>query len=92
MRRLYAFLVTGEMIAQFCRNGEHAFTVEGPVPDTARFFCAHFDHARNAFVCIFEDDSFDEVAEGEYIPLGIGPTLKSDTPEEPCEDNEPENV
>lgn len=77
MRRIYGFVVTGEVVGEFCRNGEREFRVDGPVPDTATFFSAHFDHARNGFVCYFEDESFEPVAEGAIIPVGIGPQITS---------------
>lgn len=75
MRRLYGFVVTGEVIADFARSGKRTIQVESPVPESATFFKAYFDHARNAFVCVFEDDSFSSVSEGALIPIDIGPTI-----------------
>ena len=75
MRRLYGFVVTGEAIGEIARHGKRTIDVSSPVPDSATFFSAHFDHARNAFVCVFEDVSFSPVAEGALIPVDIGPTI-----------------
>ena len=75
MRRIYGFVLTGQVVGEFCRNGDRQFTVNSPVPETATFFSAHFDHARNGFVCYFEDESFEPVAEGSVIPIGIGPEI-----------------
>ena len=75
MRRLYGFVVTGEVIGEIARQGQRTIYVASPVPDSATFFSAHFDHARNAFVCVFEDASFSPVAEGALIPVDVGPTI-----------------
>jgi len=40
-----------------------------PLPGTARFYTASFDILRNEFVCIFEDQSFDDVRQGCEIPI-----------------------
>lgn len=74
-RRLYGFVVSGQIIGAMARHGKRTIEVSSPVPESATFFTAYFDHARNAFVCIFEDASFDPVAEGGLIPVGIGPTI-----------------
>ena len=74
-RRLYGFLLSAPILEEFCRNGKREFSVEGPIPDTARFWSSYFDHSRNCFVCIFEDDSFCLVAEGCVIPIGPGPRV-----------------
>jgi hypothetical protein len=75
MRRLYGFVVTGAAIGAIARQGKRTINVSSPVPDSATFFSAYFDHARNAFVCVFEDESFSPVAEGALIPVDIGPTI-----------------
>ncbi len=75
MRRLYGFIVTGEVIGSFCKRGSRAFKVVGPVPESARFYSAHFDNSRNAFIVVFEDESFPLVPQGAIIPIGIGPEI-----------------
>jgi len=75
MRRLYGFIVSGDVLGEFCRNGNHAFKVTGPVPESASFWSSHFDPSRNAFVVVFEDESFPPVAEGAVIPIGVGPEI-----------------
>lgn len=75
MRRLYGFVVTGEAIGEIAKQGQRTIDVSSPVPDSAAFFSAYFDHARNAFVCVFEDDSFSPVAEGALIPVDVGPMV-----------------
>lgn len=75
MRRLYGFVVTGKTIGEIARQGRRTIDVSSPVPDSATFFNAYFDHARNAFVCVFEDGSFSPVAEGALIPVDVGPTI-----------------
>ena len=75
MRKLKGFIVSGEVVGEFCRNGRRAFTVSGPLPETAKFWSAHFDHSRNSFVCLFEDESFDSVPEGSTIPIVHGPVV-----------------
>ena len=78
MRRLYGFLVAGEVLGVFFRNGNRSFKVTGPVPESASFWSAYFDHSRNAFVVVFEDESFPPVAGGEEIPIGAGPDIHLD--------------
>lgn len=38
------------------------------LPETAKFVRGYFDNIRQLMVFIFEDDSFDEVADGHLIP------------------------
>lgn len=75
MRRLFGFYLTGEILGEFCRNGNRSFQVNGPVPETATFWSSYFDHGRNCFVVIFEDESFSLVPEGSPIPIGYGPQI-----------------
>jgi hypothetical protein len=75
MRRLYGFVVTGEFIAEIAQAGRRTIDVASPIPRSARFLRAYFDHSRNGFVCVFEDDSFRPVAEGAMIPVDNGPAI-----------------
>lgn len=68
-RRLARVLLTGECVAGFVRAGRRTIDVHSPVPETASFFTSYFDHSRNAYVAIFEDESFGRVAGGAVIPL-----------------------
>lgn len=68
-RRLAGLVVTGECVGMMSRSGDRTITVDSPVPETASFFTSYFDHSRNAYVCVFEDESFDPVAEGAIIPI-----------------------
>jgi hypothetical protein len=79
-RKLRGFLISDHMLGEFCRNGPRSFCVNGPVPDTAKFWSAHFDHEKNAFVCFFEDESFDSVPEGCIIPVFPGPVIETKKP------------
>lgn len=38
------------------------------LPLTAKFVRGYYDHLREKMILIFEDESFDEVAEGHLIP------------------------
>jgi len=68
-RRLKAWLVTGQAFAIVCRKHTVYIDVDSDIPDTAVFHTAYFDHLRGYFVCIFEDESFEEVLEGCEIPF-----------------------
>lgn len=76
MRRLYGFILTGEVLGEFCRSGRRSLSVTGPIPETAVFRQSHYDASRNAFVCYFEDESFDAIAEGGVFPVGPGPEIE----------------
>ena len=71
-RRLAGIIITGETVASIVRAGKRIIDVSSNVPATASFFTSYFDHSRNAFVAVFEDDSFDCIADGCLIPLVIG--------------------
>jgi len=68
-RRVAGLFVTGECVGMMARSGCRTITVDSPVPETASFFTSYFDHSRNVYVCVFEDDSFAPVAEGAIIPI-----------------------
>ncbi len=71
-RRLAGVIITGEAVASIARAGKRSIDVSSPVPATASFFTSYFDHSRNAYVAVFEDDSFGLIAPGALIPL-LGP-------------------
>lgn len=82
MRKLQGITVTSEAIASLCKTA---------VPASAKFSHAYFDSGRNAFVCVFEDESFKDVPEGHYIPVDVDnlrqqlsrrpiPVLRPETP------------
>lgn len=75
MRRLYGFVVTGNCVAEIARTGKRTIDVSSPIPESATFLTAYFDHNRNAFVCVFEDEAFSPLAEGALIPVDLGPTI-----------------
>lgn len=62
-------------IEAIARSGTRVLSVESPIPETAKFFTAWFSHERNAFVCVFEHESFSPVADGALIPIGHGPVI-----------------
>ncbi len=72
-RRLAGVIITGEAVASIVRVGKRSIDVSSPVPVTASFFTSYFDHSLNAFVVVFEDDSFDLMYPGSEIPLVNGP-------------------
>lgn len=72
MRRLCEFAVTGEEIA---RQGQSQICVSSPVPASSTFRGEYLDLSRNAFVCVFENESVPLVEEGALIPVGIGPIV-----------------
>ena len=70
MRRLMGVIITGEAVAAVVREGfRRKQYVRSEIPESAKFYTAHFSHERNAFVAVFEDPSFAPVAEGGLIPL-----------------------
>ena len=71
-RRLAGVIITGDAVAAIVRAGKRSIDVSSPVAETASFFTSYFDHSRNAYVAVFEDDSFDLIASGALIPL-LGP-------------------
>lgn len=76
MRRLLGFVLTGESLGMVARSaGVRTISVESPIPESATFFTAFFCHERNAFVCVFEDESFARVCEGGLIPIVECPTI-----------------
>ena len=62
-RKIQGVTVTGDAIA--------AMIPVGQLPSTAKFLHAWFDYERNAFVCMFEDESFEEVPEGGRFPIDV---------------------
>ncbi len=69
-RRLAGVVITGEDVAEIAREGKRSINVVcSSVPASALFFTSHFDHSRNAFVVIFEDESFGLIPPGGVIPL-----------------------
>lgn len=75
MRRLYGFYMTPEVLGVFCRDGVRTLQVVSPVPHDAKFWTSWFDPSRNAYVVVFEHDSFQAVPEGATIPIGDGPVI-----------------
>ncbi len=75
VRRLAGVIITGEAIAEFVREGQRTVHVCSGVPATASFFTSYFDHSRNAFVAVFEDDSFGLVSAGCKITMLYIPHL-----------------
>ena len=67
MNRLQGISISGDAIGAIAATCEH-------VPLSAVFRHAYFDSERNVFVCVFEDDSFDEVPEGNKIPIDVEST------------------
>ena len=74
-RRLMGVIVTGDTVAEFVREGKRTIEVPSTVPETATFVMAWFDHERNAFVTVFQDVSFDRVADGCSIPILFMPNV-----------------
>lgn len=60
--KMAGLLVTGECIGNVAKES-------GFVPQDAKFRSAYFDPERNAFVCLFEDESFQSVSEGLKFPM-----------------------
>lgn len=69
LRRLAGVYATPQVIGAFVLNGECHMRISSPIPETANFFSAYFDQARNVFVVIYEDDSFEVVPEGAKVPI-----------------------
>jgi hypothetical protein len=72
-RRLAGVIITGEDVALLALEGQRVVHVSSPVPATASFFTSYFDHSRNAYVAVFEDDSFGPIASGGLIPILCNP-------------------
>lgn len=68
-RRLAGLIITGECVASLARAGKRTIDISSPVPETASFFTSYFDHSRNAYVAVFEDESFNLLCEGCVIPI-----------------------
>jgi hypothetical protein len=62
MRKIEGRTVTVELVADLARRFNH-------VPESAIFISAYFDYSRNAFVCLFEDDSYESIPEGSAFPI-----------------------
>ena len=77
-RRIAGVVVTGECVANVLRAGKRTIEVFSPVPETASFFTSYFDHSRNAFVAVFEDESFSPIADGGLIPILSQPVVSED--------------
>lgn len=78
-RRLRSILVTGECVAGLARTGSVFLSVESEIPETAKFVTSWFSDSHRSFVCVFEDDSFPEVREGEILRIEPGPVVGIDT-------------
>ena len=74
-RRLVGVIITGKAVASIVRAGKRSIDVSSPVPATALFYTSYFDHSRNAFVAVFEDDSFGLVSAGCEITMLYMPHL-----------------
>ena len=73
LRRLAGLIITGESVALLARAGKRTIDVSSPLPETASFVTSYFDHARNAYVAIFEDESFEPVGDGALIRILTDP-------------------
>lgn len=71
MRNLQGVTVTSKAIASLCQTA---------VPESAKFLHAYFDGERNAFVCVFEDESFESVPEGCRFPIDVSNQIRSTDP------------
>lgn len=69
MRRLRFYKLTGGLLASVLKTGRVSICIESDLPTTARFYTAHFSPESNLFLVAFEDESFDEVKEGQMIPI-----------------------
>ena len=79
-RRQVGVIITGKSVALLARAGKREIDVSSPVPETASFFTSYFDHSRNAYVAVFEDESFDPVGDGALIPILSDPCSMTESP------------
>lgn len=75
--RLRAYLITGELVAEMMRTGSRTISVTSDIPETARFVTAEWDDDGQQFICVFQDDSFEEWQGGDIVPVGECPILRS---------------
>ena len=68
-RRVRGYIVNSHAVAMLCKKGEKHFSIIDGAPETAKFENAMFDYARNAFLVLMSDDSFDLVEEGCEAPV-----------------------
>lgn len=57
------------------REGFRTIEVGKAIPPSAEFYTAYFSHDRNAFVCVFEDESFGSICDGALIPVDLQPWI-----------------
>jgi len=79
-RRQVGVIITGKSVALLARAGKREIDVSSPVPETASFFTSYFDHSRNAYVAVFEDESFDPVGDGALVPILSDPCSMTESP------------
>lgn len=65
-----SYRVTGEAIAEIFKIGQKIIDTKNGLPESARFYTAYFDHQHRSFICIFEDESFPQVNEFEFVQMG----------------------
>lgn len=69
MKRAFV-LVTPDFIANMCKPSEKiTISTESEVPKDAIFITAEYSDSLQCFRVIFEHDSFDDIPEGNRIPM-----------------------
>ena len=74
MKRAY-ILVTPIALGYMFRESKKAFMVKSPIPIDADFISACYNHCRSCFEVVYEDDSFEDVPEGNKLPLMRAPNM-----------------
>ena len=77
MKRAYV-LITPIAIADICKPSEKkTISTESKIPEDAVFITAEYSDHYQAFRLIFEHDSFEDIPEGNKIPMIESPIFTS---------------
>jgi len=67
-RRVIYLEVTPNIFADFFKVGSFNI-IESPIPKKAKFIAGYYETIRNRILILYEHKSFDEVRNGEIIPV-----------------------
>ena len=76
-RRLRQLLIAPELLLSLLKPGHRHYTVDDTVPAEAHLAGMAFDADRNCIVLYIEHESFDEVREGQPIPVAPSASIYS---------------
>ena len=75
MKRAY-ILMTPLFLADLCKpSDKRTISIKSDVPKNATFITAEYSDSKQCFRVIFEHDSFEDIPEGNLIPMMEAPVF-----------------